>query len=335
MRRVDHLNVIVPDPPGLLRTFTDLFELPLAFPTTRLPGFTSGGAYLGVVYEVIRYAPGRPSPVREDAGIHAIACEPEPLAGARSELARRQIPHSPPMKITGRWPAEADTPIFHRTEESGELWTLVGVGGMIGNEVSARRFSRGMERGDGRLAPLVGRISGRMGSGRLAERFIAQTVTDRPFVFLCEFHGFNVPDETHATGLAELASRDGGPLGLVRTHELVITARDAAAEAERWQRLLDPLQPTDPGRWQPGDGPAVRVVEGGEDRIERTVWSVRSLERAADWLREHGMLREGPDGAVGIDPEILQGVNVWLTADPSPTKVPSASERPGAATPTG
>jgi hypothetical protein len=315
VRRIDHVNVVVSDPLGFLRVLTERFELPAAWPWKRFPSFESGAAGLGINIEAVRYAPGRPLPVREDAGLYAIACEPEPLADARAELARRSIPHSPPMRFTGRYPPDANTPVFHRSsDQPGELWTLVFLGGMIGDESPAGRYSRGIERGDSRLAPLVGRIGGWVGSGRFAARFSAQRISKRPFVFLCEYHGFNVP-EGHAIGLADLVSRDGGPLGLVRTHELVVAARDAAAEANRWQRLLDPLQPTEPERWQPGDGPAVRIVEGGEDRIEAMVWTVRSLEKAADWLRKHDLFREGDDGTISIAPEALQGVNVWLEAE--------------------
>jgi hypothetical protein len=315
VRRIDHVNVVVPDPLGLLRVLTERFELPVAWPWKRFASFESGAAGLGINIEAVRYAPGRPSPVREDAGLYAMVCEPEPLAEARAELARRKIPHSPPMRFTGRYPADANTPVFHqRSDQLGALWTLVFLGGMIGDESSARRYSRGIERGDSRLAPLLGRIGGWVASGRFAARFSSQRISKRPFVFLCEYHGFNIP-EGHAAGLADLASRDGGPLGLVRTHELVVAARDAAAEADRWQRLLDPLQPTEPGRWQPGDGPAVRIVEAGEDRIEGMVWRVRSLETAADWLHKQGLFREGRDGTISIAPEALQGVNVWLEAE--------------------
>jgi hypothetical protein len=101
----------------------------------------------------------------------------------------------------------------------------------------------------------------------------------------------------------------------VRAHELVVSAGDATAEGERWQRLLDPLQPTEPSRWHPGDGPAIRIVEGREDRIEGMVWTVRSLERAADWLRKHDLLREEIHGTIGIAPEPLQGVNIRLAAE--------------------
>lgn len=126
---------------------------------------------LGINIEAVRYAPGRASPVREDAGSYAIACEPEPLAAARAELARREIP----LRFTGRYPTDANTPVFHEHSDGPcEVWTLVFLGGMIRDESSAGRYSRGRERGDSRLAPLLGRIGGWIGRGRFAPRFSAR-----------------------------------------------------------------------------------------------------------------------------------------------------------------
>ncbi len=314
-RRIDHVNVVVPDPRAFLRVLTEQFELPVAWPFMRFPSFASGAAAIGINVEPVRYAPGHPSPAGDYAGLYAIAFEPEPLDQARGELSRRGIPHSPPLSFTGRYPAEANTSILHRpAHEDGALWTLIVLGGLIGDESSARRYSRGLERGAGRFAPILGRIAGRIGSGRFAARLSAQGTSKRPFVFLCKYHGFNIP-EGHAVGLADLASRAGGPLGLVRTQELVVTARDAAAEVDRWQGLLAPLEPTEPGRWQPGDGPAVRIAEGPEDRIDRMVWTVRSRDRAADWLRGQGMLGKESEETISIAPDALQGVNVALAAE--------------------
>jgi hypothetical protein len=59
----------------------------------------------------------------------------------------------------------------------------------------------------------------------------------------------------------------------------------------------------------------VRIVEGGEAHIEGMVWTVRSLDRAADWLRKQGLFGEERDGTISIAPEALQGVNVWLEAE--------------------
>jgi hypothetical protein len=74
----------------------------------------------------------------------------------------------------------------------------------------------------------------------------------------------------------------------VRTHELVVSARDATA---------------------------VRIVEGPENRIEGMVWTVRSPETAADWLRKHDLLRAERHGTISIARETLQGVNIRLQAE--------------------
>jgi hypothetical protein len=143
---------------------------------------------------------------------------------------------------------------------------------------------------------------------------MARTASAHPFCFLCEFHSFDVA-AGRKVAEQELARRGGGPLGLVRTRELVVTARDAASEQERWQRLLDPVRPSQPGRWEVGDGPALRLVEGPVDGIRTTVWEVRSLDRAADWLRAQGWLGERRDGELSIAAEPLQGLDVRLTGD--------------------
>lgn len=77
---------------------------------------------------------------------------------------------------------------------------------------------------------------------------MARTASTRPFFFLCEFHSFDVAKARAAT-TEELARRDGGPLGLIETREVVLGARDAAGETERWQQLFAPAGPDEPGCW--------------------------------------------------------------------------------------
>ena len=48
VRRIDHVNVVVPDPLGFFRLLTEQFELPVAWPFTRFPSFESGAAGLGI-----------------------------------------------------------------------------------------------------------------------------------------------------------------------------------------------------------------------------------------------------------------------------------------------
>jgi hypothetical protein len=270
---------------------------------------------LGIGHEPITYAPGRRTAVPPGAGLFAIAFEPEPLDQALGELARRAIPHSLPLRfgVTYRDDPEA----FALDEPAGEgkrrrRWTLVTLGGLFADEASAHELSRWPRRGDGAGARRLGKVVGRLASGRLGGVLTARMGSARPFCFLCEFHSFDV-GESRAVVAEELARRGGGPLGLTRTRELVVSTQDAAAEEQRWQRLLDPVKPAESGRWELADGPAIRLVEGPDDGIRTVVWEVGSLARAADWLRAEGWLGEERGGQLSIAAEPLQGLDVRLT----------------------
>lgn len=158
---------------------------------------------------------------------------------------------------------------------------------------------------------MLGTLLGRLASGRLGGALMAQMASTRPFSFLCEFHSFDVANARAATA-AELLRRSGGPLGLIGTREIVVGTHDAAAEAERWQRLLAPVQPSEPGHWKLGDGPAIRLVEAESNNILRVVWEVGTLSHAADWLRREGWIGDVSDDRISVAPEPLQGLNVQL-----------------------
>jgi hypothetical protein len=315
VKRVDHLNIVVPRPRALFDVLTRRLAIPIERPWARFPAFESGQAMLGTGHEPITYAPGRRTPVPPDAGIFAIALEPEPLARALPELARRGVPHSLPLAFDVTYADDPDAFALDPPAGSGTLrrrWTLVTLGGLFADDTSAHELSRWPRRGDARGGRTMGRVIGRLASGRLGGVLMARTASARPFCFLCEFHSFDVA-ESRAAIEQELSRRDGGPLGLIRTSEVVLTARDAAAETERWQRLLDPAQPSQTGRWELGDGPAIKISEGPEDQIRALVWEVRSLDRAADWLRGEGWLGDERDGHVSIAADPLQGLDIQLT----------------------
>ena len=105
-----------------------------------------------------------------------------------------------------------------------------------------------------------------------------------------------------------------------------MSARDLADERRRWDQLLHPAQPNDPGRWELGDGPALKLIEGSKDAIQSVVWEVTSLGRAADWLRGKGWLGETHENAVAIAREPLQGLDVRLAqATEEPPEFPPPS----------
>ena len=318
VRQVDHVNIVVPQPYQLFQFLTQQLQIPIERPWARFPAFESGQAMVGGIgHEPITYAPGRRTAVPADAGLFAIAFQPEPLESARAELARRSIPHSVPFEFTVRYRDDPNT--FTQDESAGlgerrRRWTIVTLGGLLGDDTSARKLSRWPRRGDAPGAPAVGTLLGRLASGRLGGALMARLGSARPFCFLCEFKSFDVTESRTIT-TEELARRDGGPLGLIRTREIVVRARDVAAQEQRWQQLLDPVKPTENRCWSLGDGPAIRLTEDANDGIQELVWEVGSLGRAADWLRAHGWLDQDRDGGVTIDKRPLQGIAVRLTSN--------------------
>jgi len=314
VRRVDHVNIVVPKPRELFEFLTQRLEIPIERPWTRFPAFESGQAMLGIGHEPITYAPGRSTAVPADAGIFAVAFEPEPLPAARAELARRAIPHSVPFRFAVRFRDEPDALALDEPAGPGERrrrWTIVTLGGLLGDDVSARTLSRWPRSGDAAGAGVLGGLLGRLASGRLGGVLMARLGSARPFCFLCEFHSFRVAQSRHSTS-EELARRGGGPLGLIRTREIVVSASNVAPEAQRWQQLFDPVQPTGDRAWQLGDGPAIRLIEGTNDGFQELVWEVQSLGRAADWLRTQSWLGPERYGGVSIAPAPLQGLAVRL-----------------------
>jgi hypothetical protein len=316
VRRLDHVNIVVPRPRALFDFLTRQLRIPIERPWARFPAFESGQAMLGIGHEPITYAPGRQTGVPVDAGLFALAFDPEPIQLARQELARRGIPQSIPFEFAVTYPIDPDA--FALDELAGEgqrrrRWTLITLGGMFGDETSAHDLSRWPRRGAGLGAASLGKAVGRLASGRLGGPLMARLGSVRPFVFLCSFKSFDVA-ESRAVAANELARRDGGPLGLLGTREIIVSARDLAGERGRWQQLLHPAQPDDRGRWELGDGPALKLVEGTEDAIQAVVWEVSSLDKAADWLRNTGWLRETRENGVSIAPEPLQGLDVRLAS---------------------
>jgi hypothetical protein len=97
--------------------------------------------------------------------------------------------------------------------------------------------------------------------------------------FACKYHGFDV-DERRRQIREEFDARNGGTLGIDRVEEIVFGAKDVDAATAGWQNLLDPIEKSERGPWRLGDGPAVRLETSTEDRVERLVVRVRSVESA-------------------------------------------------------
>ena len=325
--RVDHLYARVEDPRAVFVALTERLGLPRSYGFSRVPGFEGGAVSLGnmVFLEALRYAPGRKVPAPASPGLDGLALEAAvPVLEAATKLSRRRIPHSPPISYAGDPAPFAFGPPLQRAglkAGSGPLWSMVVLGGFFGDHARARQFRLIPSRGDSRIARALGGLQGRlMSSRRFGDLAMARNMTSRPTVWL---HQFQAADMRAATAAAaeELAGCRGGVLGVERVREVVVGARDVAAEGERWQRLLDPHEPASDGAWHLGDGPALRLIEDEADRIHCLVWEVSSLDRAADFLERAQMLEKTTTDEVAISPRALQGIAIRLAE--------RAPERPG------
>ena len=238
-----------------------------------LPGFEIAGVGVGNLHiEPTRFGARARRDPNAAARFFTVCLQPAPAKVTAEELTRRGIPHSPPIPYVGDFPPDAETEIFHRTSRGRDLlWTWILLGGFFGDRVQARQFSSRAFKSH-RLARLLGKVSGTRWAGAALN---SAMVPRRPYPFFCEWNSFDIA-ASRERARQELQRREGGPLGVQRVREIVLGAKEVDTETERWRTLLEPTPMTN-GRWELGDGPAIRLVPDYEDHIQALVWEVTSL----------------------------------------------------------
>lgn len=142
--------------------------------------------------------------------------------------------------------------------------------------------------------------------------------SDRPagatmHIFLSEYSPTYVDvGQRHERLRRELLMTGGGPLGVKAVKEVIIGAMDLKAATVLWGRLLEPRRTSAPGLWEVGDGPAIHVVQSGENKLQGLVISVISLRPAKAFLQERGLLGSASMEELTIDPSKIQGLNMRL-----------------------
>lgn len=142
--------------------------------------------------------------------------------------------------------------------------------------------------------------------------------SDRPadagiHIFLSEYSPTYVDvGQRHERLRKELLRKGGGPLGVKAIREVIIGVTDLKAATMLWGRLLEPGRPSAPGLWEVGNGPRIRLVRAGENKLQGLVISIVSLRRAEAFLREKGLLGSVSRKEVTIDPSKIQGLNIRL-----------------------
>jgi hypothetical protein len=132
-------------------------------------------------------------------------------------------------------------------------------------------------------------------------------------VFLCEYNSAFLHAEIRRNQLGgQLALRGGGPLGIKAVKEIVIGATDAAKWRSEWERLSVEAA-TSSTTLRIGNGPALRLVPGSANRIQRVVMRVERLEAARAFLAKNGLLGSASAGEIAIAPGKIQGLSVRLS----------------------
>jgi hypothetical protein len=107
-----------------------------------------------------------------------------------------------------------------------------------------------------------------------------------------------------------LTLNKGGPLGLLATSEIIISATNLNKDSEIWGRLLG--KPTESGNWRAGTGPAIRLVSGEQDAIREIILKVESLDLARAFLKKNKLLGSVSANRVFVDPFKIQGLRISL-----------------------
>jgi hypothetical protein len=272
----------------LFSLLTETLQLPVAWPVNAdAPGFKTGGVFAGTINMEIFQSGAQEtlsSPAPSQAQLYGIAFEPYDLAAAVQEVDRRGIPHLPLMPVPEGFPLGT----------MGSMWTLLFFGELLDNDLA--RYGAVMK--DSRdLVPFF------------------NDLFQRGMIFLCEYNKKHY-DTTQGRlrRQAELQAKQGGPLGLLGVQEIVVGVRDMEAARASWQRLFDPLTEMELGVWEIGDGPTIRLVPRDQDGLVSLIWKVASLERAAAFLEEQGLLGGSEGDQIALDRAKLFGLNILLVA---------------------
>lgn len=312
VRRIDHLSLAVSNPDQVFDVLTGELGLPAYWRPAPFAGFISGGIALGNVYlETLQWTPGYRSRLPHDAGAFCVALEPADIARAGRELDRRGIPHSAPFAYSGSPSHTPSHPLVPWAAGRGALWTTMLLGGLMGDEVLARRLAREARTPRTTRALTRGASAVATRIRPLGNLLMSRVVPPTAWAFLCEFHRLDVV-RGRAVVRDLLAEAGGGALGVTGVREIVLGVADLARERRRWDALLSPLTADEANRWAFGEGPAIRAEQSASGPWQRLVLDVSSLDRARAALEARGMLGAESGDEVRMDRRRLAGLDLRL-----------------------
>jgi catechol 2,3-dioxygenase-like lactoylglutathione lyase family enzyme len=131
-------------------------------------------------------------------------------------------------------------------------------------------------------------------------------------VFFCDYKDRKGVAQGRRAASHELALRMGGPLGIVGVAEITVGVRNLEEARSKWSALLAPSPQTSDDAFVFESGPRIRLVHAESAGIQGIVLKVRSLDQAAKFLEERGLLAKDDSGRIAISPAAIGGLSIRL-----------------------
>ena len=100
---------------------------------------------------------------------------------------------------------------------------------------------------------------------------------------------------------------------MVSAREIVISTTDLKGDESRWRELFLPVSQSAKAVWKLGSGPAIHLVAGHADHIDRLIFEVRSLSQARAWLEQKKLLGGSTAAETDIAASAVQGLGIRLS----------------------
>jgi catechol 2,3-dioxygenase-like lactoylglutathione lyase family enzyme len=134
-------------------------------------------------------------------------------------------------------------------------------------------------------------------------------------IFFCDYKDRQTVASGRREASHELALRMGGPLGIVGVGEITVGVQDLEEARNKWSALLAPSPQISGDVFVFNSGPRIRLVRAESPGIQAIVLKVRSLDQAAKFLGERGLLAKDDSGRMAISPAAIEGLSLGLIDD--------------------
>lgn len=301
VRRIDHLIIRVDDSryDEFYALMADTLRLPTPWPPTEHPAMRSGGIFAGNVDFEILYVPSER--IKDQAELYGIVFEA--WEEGTAQLHARRMAYVPAPYVQH----ERDKPpvllwmsyfLDSFWSSNGWLKLLFALKKLIPDELWIRNAARS-------------------GSNAKSVQWIFNQVYHQGIVFLVKYNPvWRDIDAERRISSAQLEMRAGGVLGLIRVKEVAVGTTQLTHSSALWRRLLRPAIEETGLCWQPGDGPALRLITAEQDGIHHMVWEVASLADAKAALAELDLLGAVMTDEITLDPGKCFGLDIRLVEAP-------------------